>query len=68
MEIIGFWTPEYLQSRLETVAMFRECPIVFAVHEAAEEQFTDVISSDRIVPYKTALRIKSVVEALQRFV
>lgn len=67
MEIIGFWTPEYLQSRLEAVTIFRECPILFAVHETAEEQFLDVVSGDRIVPYKTALLVKPVVEALQRF-
>lgn len=68
MEIIGFWTPEYLQSRLETVQIFRDCPILFAVQEGAKDEFQKVVSRDRVIPYKTALLIKPVLESLQRFV
>ncbi len=65
MEIIGFWTPEYLAHRRETVRRFRDCNILLAIPESSLK--SDVVKAKDIVTYKKALAIKSVVEALCEF-
>ncbi len=64
MEIIGFWTPEYIESRLKTLAVFEGSPILLAIHESTSHHFTAAGMESRIVTYKTALLIKPVLEAL----
>ncbi|HEX5445283.1 MAG TPA: DUF790 family protein, partial [Pirellulales bacterium] len=34
LEIVGFWTPEYLQAKLETLARFADRPVLLAVADA----------------------------------
>ena len=67
MEIVGFWTPEYIQSRLKTLAVFNGTPILLAIHESTARHFDTVNSSARIITYKTALLIKQVLSALNSF-
>lgn len=64
LEIVGFWTPEYIASRLATHAVFAEAPILLAIHHDALPHFTDRMSASRIIPYKTALLVAPVLEAL----
>lgn len=65
MEIVGFWTPEYIQHRVETLQVFRETPIILAIAESTADHFTGVGSHAVIVHYKTALLVKHVLEALE---
>ena len=67
MEIIGFWTPEYIERRLQTLAVFKDSPILLAIHESTLHHFESSAPAASIVTYKTALLIKPVLEALQRF-
>lgn len=65
MEIVGFWTPEYISHRLESLVVFRNTPILLAIHESTVHRFTPVISSHaRVITYKSVLRVSSVLEAL----
>jgi len=67
MEIIGFWTPEYIERRLETLAVFKDSPIILAIHESTSHHFESSVPVASIVTYKTALLIKPILEALQKF-
>ena len=62
MEIVGFWTPEYLQAKRETLRTFRDHRILLAVAERIGRQTAE--PTPGIIRYKTALRIKDVLEQL----
>lgn len=63
MEIVGFWTPEYLQAKFDTLARFADRNILIAVQENSADTFQAI--SDNIVRYKTALKIGSIIQALE---
>jgi predicted nuclease of restriction endonuclease-like RecB superfamily len=66
-EIVGFWTPEYLQARQKTMLTFSEYPVMIAVHHLAQHLFTDLTASHRVITYKTTLTVKPVVETLNSY-
>jgi hypothetical protein len=63
LEIVGFWTPEYLAHRRETLLRFRECNIILAVAEKSLKK--DVSGDSNIISYKTALKLAPVLKALE---
>ncbi len=67
LEIIGFWTPEYIAARLETLAVFRETPILLAIHESTSHHFESAAATATVVTYKSALQVKPVLQALAMF-
>jgi predicted nuclease of restriction endonuclease-like RecB superfamily len=62
MEIVGFWTPEYLQKKRQTLSQFRHHRILLAV--AARSLRKDAPIGEDVIVYKTALKVQSVVDAL----
>jgi predicted nuclease of restriction endonuclease-like RecB superfamily len=64
MEIVGFWTPEYLQAKLATLRLFAQDRILLAVASAAEETLPEL--PGRVIRYKTALKIQDVLDQLER--
>lgn len=64
LEIIGFWTPEYIEARLLTLEVFRETPILLAIHESTSHHFTAGTGAANIITYKTVLLLKPVLDAL----
>lgn len=64
LEIVGFWTPEYLQSRLQTHTVFANAPILLAIHESTHHHFQDIVPTGKVIPYKTAISVKAVLDAL----
>ncbi len=67
-EIVGFWTPEYLKAKLDTLKIFSNRNILLAVceNEGALEVFKEW--TDNIVPYKTGIKLAPVLEKLNSFV
>ena len=69
MEIVGFWTPEYLQAKLETLRTFQHHRILLAVaRPAAKAAAQDGIVSalpGEVIPYKTVLLLDDVLERLK---
>lgn len=63
MEIVGFWTPEYLQAKFQTLRTFQDHEILLAVAKSAGEQLPD-LPADTIT-YKTAVLIKDVMQRLK---
>jgi len=64
MEIVGFWTPEYLAAKRQTLRQFGQNRILIALPERAVKEGAAV--GDRVVLYKTALKLKPVMEALAK--
>jgi len=67
LEIVGFWTPEYVAAKLKTLALFAGEPISLAVAESLSK------SADGAAPiawpagtffFKTSLKIKDVLGRL----
>ena len=63
LEIIGFWTPEYLQAKAETLEMFQSKPILLAVAEENREKMPGLPTDP--IWFKTRLRVEDVLEKLQ---
>lgn len=64
LEIIGFWTPEYLARRRETLRRFRHHKILIAVPEKSLREEARI--GENVLVYKTALKLKPLMEALER--
>ncbi|MFW6162420.1 MAG: DUF790 family protein [Planctomycetota bacterium] len=64
LEIVGFWTPEYLEHKRETIRRFRRHRILLAVAE--EFVRPDATVPEDVIVYKTALKLAPVLEALER--
>ncbi len=62
MEVIGFWTPEYLTSKLQTLEAFRQHPILLVVAQSNKQHFEG--HSQAMLFYKTAIRINEVIALL----
>jgi len=64
-EIVGFWTPEYLQKKREVVRRSRDHGLLLAVPERSLKRAPT--PEDRVVTYKTAIKIEPVLAALSGF-
>ncbi len=62
MEIVGFWTPEYLQAKLETLKVFEDQRILLAVAARTQDALGPLPPGT--IVYKTALLVKDVLERL----
>ncbi len=66
LEIVGFWTPEYLQAKVQTLEAFRDHPILLAVAESSARTLPELCS--RAIAFKTSLPVKAVLERLQAMI
>jgi len=64
MEIVGFWTPEYLQHKREVIRRFRQYPILLAVPEKSLRE--GAVPGENILLYKTRLQLKPLMELLEK--
>ena len=62
LEIVGFWTPQYLQKKRATLCRFRRHRIVLAV--ARRNARTDADARDDLIVYRKAIDPQEVVRAL----
>ena len=63
MEIVGFWTPQYVEAKLQTLRTFAEARILLAVADAARKEMPELPGD--AIPFKSALRIKDVLSRLK---
>jgi len=63
LEIVGFWTPEYLEEKRRTLRRFQRHRILLAVPAGSLRE--DAVIADNVVVYKTALKIEPVLAALE---
>ena len=64
-EIVGFWTPEYLAKKRETLRKFKHHRILLAVAESSIREGATI--PDSVLTYKTAIKLGPILEALERF-
>jgi predicted nuclease of restriction endonuclease-like RecB superfamily len=62
LEIVGFWTPEYLEKKRQTVARFREHNVLLAVPHRSLRPGAEI--GPNIIVYKTRLKVEAVLAAL----
>lgn len=63
LEIVGFWTPEYLEHKRQTLRRFRRHKILLAVPQSSLRE--GAVIADNVVVYKTALKIEPILAALE---
>ena len=63
LEIVGFWTPEYLAQKRETLRRFNHNNILIALPEKSLRP--DAKIGKNILLYKTALKLKPLIQALE---
>jgi predicted nuclease of restriction endonuclease-like RecB superfamily len=74
MEIVGFWTPEYLLEKRKTLAAFQQHRIMLAIAETIHWPEQDMPANESapdsppIIRYKSAIRVTSVLQALSELV
>jgi len=64
LEIVGFWTPEYLTHKRETLQQFQHHKVLIAVPEKSLREGAKI--RENVLVYKTALKLKPLMEALER--
>lgn len=63
LEIVGFWTPEYLAQKRATLRQFRDHGILMAVPKASVRTGAHV--PENVLIYQTALKLTPLLEALE---
>jgi predicted nuclease of restriction endonuclease-like RecB superfamily len=63
LEIVGFWTPEYLAQKRKTLQQFRHHKILVAIPEKCLRKGATL--TDNILTYKTALKVAPLMEILE---
>lgn len=67
LEVVGFWTPEYLREKIEKVrAVETETPLVLAVNERLNCTAADFDGADQVFFYDDRIPVKPVVKRLNR--
>jgi len=64
MEIVGFWTPEYLEAKMKTLRLFRNTPILLAVAHSLTQDVPELARN--AIVYKSVIRIGDVLERLNQ--
>ena len=63
LEIVGFWTPEYLAHRRRTLQLFRHHQILIALPEKSIRDGARI--GENVLIYKRALKLKPLMETLE---
>jgi predicted nuclease of restriction endonuclease-like RecB superfamily len=63
LELVGFWTPEYLQAKFQTLRTFQDRPILVAVAESASRRLGEL--PPEAIRFKNALRPEDVLDRLR---
>ncbi|MFB6101285.1 MAG: DUF790 family protein [Haloplanus sp.] len=66
-EIMGFWTPEYVEKKLGQLAGVEDVEMLVAVDESLGVGEAIEARDHRAIPYAGSVRIKDVVDALRRY-
>ena len=66
-EIVGFWTPAYVEKKLHQLAHVEEVELLVAVDESLGIGERIEAQDHRVIPYTGTVRIKDVVDVLRRY-
>ena len=63
MEIVGFWTPEYLAYKANVLKQFRDQPVLLAIAQSLKEKMESPLDHPAIY-YKDTIKIEAVLKIL----
>jgi hypothetical protein len=66
-EIMGFWTPEYVEKKLSQLADLEDVELVVAVDESLGVGEEIAARDHRVVTYRGTVRVKDVVDVLREY-
>jgi predicted nuclease of restriction endonuclease-like RecB superfamily len=66
-EIMGFWTPEYVEKKLSQLAGVEDVELLVAVDESLGVGEAIEARDHRAIPYTDSVRLKDVVDVLRRY-
>ncbi|QLG26991.1 DUF790 family protein [Halorarum halophilum] len=66
-EVMGFWTPEYVEKKLGQLAGVEDVELVVAVDESLGAGEAVEARDHRAIPYSGTVRVKDVVDALREY-
>ncbi|WP_313695239.1 DUF790 family protein [Halorarum halobium] len=66
-EVMGFWTPEYVEKKLDQLAGVEDVELVVAVDESLGVGEAIEARDHRAIPYSGTVRVKDVVDALREY-
>jgi len=66
-EIMGFWTPEYVEKKLGQLATLEDVELLVAVDESLGVGEAVEARDHRAIPYSGTVRVKDVRDALRRY-
>ncbi|MBI2201535.1 MAG: DUF790 family protein, partial [Armatimonadetes bacterium] len=66
LEIVGYWTPEYLEEKAKTLRLFADPPILLAIPESLGEAARPLSDPTRTVWFKSSLKIEPVLGLLRQ--
>ncbi|MEQ1824709.1 MAG: DUF790 family protein [Pirellula sp.] len=64
MEVIGFWTQEYLTQKSSVLSLFRDTPILLVIAHSVKDKLPD-LSGHPVLEYKNTISVDAVFEALE---
>lgn len=68
LEIVGFWTPEYLEKKLEKIQAVNADNLIVAVSENLDCSSEDIaLTDDRVLWFKTGIHVYDVVDLAERY-
>ena len=66
LEIIGFWTPEYLSYKAKLLKLFNDQPVLLAIAQSLKEK-VPVICEHPAIYYKNKIKLEAVLAILESF-
>ncbi len=66
-EVMGFWTPEYVEKKLDRLADLEDVEMLVAVDESLGVGEAIEARDHRAIPYSGSIRLKDVRDALRRY-
>ncbi|MFQ3476100.1 DUF790 family protein [Halonotius sp. F2-221B] len=66
-EVMGFWTPEYVEKKLGQLATVEDVELVVAVDESLGVGEEIAAEDHRAIPYSGTVRVKDVVDVLREY-
>lgn len=63
LEVVGFWTPQYLKEKVNTLKQFEDHPILLLVDQSAAEKIPELPM--KIITYKKAIILKDIMAILE---
>jgi predicted nuclease of restriction endonuclease-like RecB superfamily len=68
LEIVGFWTPEYLDEKLDKIRQADVGNLVLAVSENLDCTSEDIdLAADRVLWFKTGIHVYDIVDLAEEY-